>query len=106
MNGGRPWSGATGARSRPISAPSTPAASSASHSFFERRPSMAGLYTISAGGITVANQAVTLLFLHVGATQSLEVIRCWVSQSGTATGAMQRVQLVTQVTAFPTLTSA
>ena len=66
---------------------------------------MGRAYIISAGGITLANQAVTLVFLNPGTTCSLEILRCWVSQSGTATGAQQRVQIVTQVSAFPTLTS-
>lgn len=62
-------------------------------------------YVVSVGGITVANQAVTLVFINPGTTQSIEILRCWVSQSANATSAQQRVQLVTQVTAFPTLTS-
>lgn len=66
---------------------------------------MAREYAISAGGITLANQAVTLVFINPGVTQSIEILRCWVSQSANATSAQQRVQLVTQVTAFPTLTS-
>jgi hypothetical protein len=37
---------------------------------------------------------------------NLEIIRLWASQSANATSAQQRVQAVTQVTAFPTLTSA
>lgn len=62
-------------------------------------------YVLSVGGITLANQAVTLAFINPGATQSIEILRCWVSQSANATSAQQRVQLVTQVTAFPTLVS-
>ena len=66
---------------------------------------MAREYVVTAGGITLANQAVTLVFINPGTTQSIEMLRCWVSQSANATSAQQRVQLVTQVTAFPTLTS-
>ncbi len=62
-------------------------------------------YVLSVGGITVANQAVTLNFINPGTTQSIEILRCWVAQSANATSAQQRVQLNTQVTAFPTLTS-
>ena len=64
-------------------------------------------YVLSAGGITVANQAVTLAFLNpaAGPGPSIEILRVWISQSANATSAQQRVQLVTQVTAFPTLTS-
>ena len=67
---------------------------------------MGKVYTVSGGGITVANQAVTLVFINPGVTRGIEVLRCWVGQSANATSAQQRVQLVTQVTAFPTLTSA
>ncbi len=64
-------------------------------------------YVLSAGGLTLANQAVTLAFLNpaAGPGPSIEILRCWASQSGSTTSAQQRVQLVTQVTAFPTLTS-
>jgi len=65
-------------------------------------------YIISAGGITLANQAVTLVFVNpaAGPSSTLEFYEAWASQSANATSAQQRVQLVTQVTAFPTLTSA
>jgi hypothetical protein len=66
---------------------------------------MRGTYTVSVGGISLANTAVTLVFINPGVTASLEIIRCWVGQSANATSAQQRVQLVTQVTAFPTLTA-
>ena len=66
---------------------------------------MAREYVLSVGGITVANQAVTLNFINPGTTQSIEILRCWIAQSANATSAQQRCQLVTQVTAFPTLTS-
>src|SRR2546428_13926227 len=62
-------------------------------------------YVVSAGGVTLANQAVTLVFINPGTGQSLEMLRCWASQSANATSAQQRVQTNTQVTAFPTLTS-
>lgn len=61
-------------------------------------------YAISSGGITVAG-ATTLIFINPGVTMALEIIRLWIAQSANATSAQQRVQLVTQVTAFPTLTS-
>src|SRR3990167_3259107 len=68
---------------------------------------MAREYTISAGGITLANQPVTLVFLNPASPGvSIEILRCWIGQSANATSAQQRVQLVTRVTAFPTLTSA
>lgn len=62
-------------------------------------------YTIPATNITLANQAVTLVFVNPGTTCSLEILRAWASQAANATSAQQRVQLSTQVTAFPTLVS-
>jgi hypothetical protein len=64
-------------------------------------------YVLSAGGLTLANQAVTLGFINpaAGPSPAIEIFEAWVSQSGSATSAQQRVQLVTQVTAFPTLVS-
>jgi hypothetical protein len=69
---------------------------------------MAREFVVSAGGLTLANQAVTLVFLNPPAATALgfEVLRCWVGQSGSVVSAMQRVQLVTQGSAFPTLVSA
>ena len=66
---------------------------------------MAREYVISGANITVAG-ATTLIFLNPGTTRSLEILRMWVSQSANATSAQQRIQVETQVTAFPTLTSA
>lgn len=62
-------------------------------------------YIVPATNITLANQAVTLAFVNPGVTASLEFTRAWAGQSGSATSAQQRVQLSTQVTAFPTLVS-
>lgn len=68
---------------------------------------MAREFSISAGGITVAG-ATTLLFVNPPAAPSfnIEFLRFWIGQSANATSAQQRVQLETQVTAFPTLTAA
>lgn len=63
-------------------------------------------YSVSAAAVTLANQAVTLAFVNPGTTASLEFLRAWVSQAANATSAQQRIQLSSQVTAFPTLTSA
>lgn len=62
-------------------------------------------YSVSAGAATPAAQAVTLVFVNPGVSRSLAFIRAWIGQSVNATSAQQRVQLNTQVTAFPTLTS-
>ena len=68
---------------------------------------MAREYVISSGGITLANAAVTLVFINpkAGPGPSIEIMRCWCGQSANATSAQQRVQLVTQVTSFPTVVS-
>lgn len=63
-------------------------------------------YSFGGAGLTLANQAVTLAFINPAATMGFEILRCWAGQTGTATSAQQRVQTNTQVTAFPTLTSA
>jgi hypothetical protein len=65
-----------------------------------------GTYILSGASLTLANQAVTLAFINPGTTCSVEILRCWVTQAANATSAQQRVQLNTQVTAFPTLVSA
>jgi len=64
-------------------------------------------FSISSAGVTVAG-ATTLIFVNPPAAPSmnLEFLRFWVGQSANATSAQQRVQLETQVTAFPTLTAA
>ena len=63
-------------------------------------------YIVSGGGLTLANQAVTLAFINPSSTQGIEILRVSAGQTGTATSAQQRCQFNTQVTAFPTLTSA
>jgi hypothetical protein len=69
---------------------------------------MAGTYSLTSAGITLANQAVTLVFLNPAAAPALDLgfRRFWVGQSNNMASAQQRVQLNTQVTAFPTLVSA
>ena len=70
---------------------------------------MAGSYSVTGAGLTLANQAVTLIFVNpiAAPNRDLSFRRFWVGQSNTAsyTG-NQIVQLNTQVTAFPTLVSA
>lgn len=67
---------------------------------------MAREYVVGGGGLTLANQAVTLVFINPGAAQGIEILRATAGQTGTATSAQQRIQYNTQVTAFPTLVSA
>lgn len=63
-------------------------------------------FSISTGGITVAGST-TLVFVNPNAAPNvnIEFLRYWVGQSANATSNQQRIQLVTQVTAFPTVTS-
>jgi hypothetical protein len=65
-------------------------------------------FSIGGDGLTIVNAAVTLAFINPAAapSASLEILRLWASQQGSATSAQQRVQVVTQVSAFPTLVSA
>ena|SRR5882724_8731462 len=63
-------------------------------------------YVVSTGGITLVNAVCTLVWINPGTSVSLEILRMWASQSANATSNQQRVQTNTQVTAFPTLTSA
>lgn len=64
-------------------------------------------YAVTDAGVTIAG-ATTLVFINPAAAPqvNLEFFRAWVGQSANATSAQQRVELETQVTAFPTLTSA
>lgn len=68
---------------------------------------MAREFSISAGALTVL-AASTALFINPAAAPNfnIEVLRMWLSQSANATSAQQRIQVETQVTAFPTLVSA
>lgn len=65
-------------------------------------------FSVGGGGLTLANQAVTLVFINPAAAPNvnLEILRLWASQAANATSAQQRVQAETQVTVFPTLVSA
>lgn len=54
---------------------------------------------------TTVSAARTLIFINNGTATAIEILRMWVSQDGTATSQQERVQVVTQVTAFPTLTT-
>lgn len=58
-------------------------------------------------GLTVVG-ATTLNFINPPAAPNvnIEFLRHWIGQAANATSAMQRVQLATQVTVFPTLTGA
>ena len=64
-----------------------------------------GVYTIVGSNITVANAAVTILFINPGTTAGIKIRRVDVSQAANATSAQQRLDFITKVTAFPTLTA-
>lgn len=64
-------------------------------------------FSISGGGLTIAG-ATTLIFVNPKAAPNpnIEFLRYWIGQSANATSAQQRVQLVSQASVFPTVTSA
>lgn len=64
-------------------------------------------FAVSSAGVTIAG-ATTLVFINPAAAPNLnlEFLRFWIGQSANATSAQQRVQLETQASVFPTLTSA
>jgi hypothetical protein len=65
-------------------------------------------FSVGGDGLTLVNAVVTLVFVNPAAAPkpNLEFMRLWASQQGSATSAQQRVEVETQVTAFPTLVSA
>lgn len=66
---------------------------------------MSRSYLVSASNITLAG-ANTAAFVNPGTTATLQFTRAWASQSSSTSTLQQRVQLSSQVTSFPTLTSA
>lgn len=67
---------------------------------------MRGVYEVVGSNITVANAAVTLAFINPATTVGIRILRVAISQAANATSAQQRVDFITKVTAFPTLTAA
>lgn len=65
-------------------------------------------FSLGGDGLTIANAAVTLLgYLPPAApTSNIENLRAWASQQGSATSAQQRIQVVSQVSAYPTVVTA
>lgn len=65
-------------------------------------------FSVGGDGLTLANAVVTTVgFLPPAApTSNFEILRAWLSQQGSATSAQQRVQQVSQVTAYPTVVTA
>jgi len=62
-------------------------------------------FCVAIGGSTLANQAVTLAFLNPASAPNpnIEFLRFWIGQSANPTSAQQRMQVVTQVSSYPTL---
>ena len=65
-------------------------------------------FAVSGSGITVAaSNPLTLVFINPGSSVGIRVLRAWCSQAGSSlTSQNLGIQFSTQVTAFPTLTSA
>jgi hypothetical protein len=63
-------------------------------------------YTISGGGLTVANALVTLVGFLPSSTFGVDVRRISIGWSGAATSTQQRVEFYTQVSAYGTAVSA
>lgn len=61
-------------------------------------------YTVGGAHLTVANQLVSLTQIMPVAAPgaNIEILRNWISQAANATSAQQRVEITTQVAAFPT----
>ena len=61
-------------------------------------------FTVSGDNITIAGGP-TLVFINPDTDVGIEILRAWIAQDSTETAEQQRVNLVTQVAAFPTLTT-
>src|SRR6266487_3543402 len=65
-------------------------------------------FSVGGDGLTLANAVVTLVGYLPNAAPNInfENLRMWASQQTSATSAQQRVEVVTQVTAYPTVVTA
>jgi hypothetical protein len=62
-------------------------------------------YAVYGANITVVNAVCSLVAIMPAAADTIEIIRCWVSQHANATSAQQRIALCTKATAFQTVTA-
>ncbi len=62
------------------------------------------VFSVFGDNITIVGGA-TLVFINPDTDVGIEILRCWIGQIGDTTAAHERAALVTQVTAFPTLTT-
>jgi hypothetical protein len=65
-------------------------------------------FSVGGDGLTIANAVVTLVgYLPPAApTTNIENLRMWASQQGSAVSGQQRIEVVSQVTAYPTVVTA
>ncbi len=62
-------------------------------------------YTVSGDDQTIIGGA-TLVFINPDTDVGIDILRCWVGQDSSEAAEQQRINMVTQVTAFPTLVTA
>jgi hypothetical protein len=62
-----------------------------------------GVYTVLQNAVSVST-AITLVQIKAGSNRSVEILRAWVSQSGSTTSAQQRIQ-INRKSAAATVTS-
>jgi len=69
---------------------------------------MAREFSVGGDGLTIANAVVTLVGYLPNAAPNInfENLRMWASQQGSAVSGQQRIEVVSQVTAFPTVVTA
>ncbi|HMH95638.1 MAG TPA: hypothetical protein VK577_03545 [Bradyrhizobium sp.] len=65
-------------------------------------------FSVGGDGLTIVNAVVTLVGYLPNAAPNInfENLRMWASQAAGAVSAQQRIEVVTQVTAFPTVVTA
>lgn len=65
-------------------------------------------FSLGGDGLTIANAAATLLGYLPNAAPNVnfENLRMWASQQGSAVSAQARIQVVSQVTSYPTVVTA
>lgn len=66
---------------------------------------MKGVYTVSGSTLTIIADAI-LAFINVDTDYGIEILRCWAGQTGTDTSEQLDIELLTQVSVFPTLITA
>jgi len=62
-------------------------------------------FALSANNVTVSSNTLALVHAAAAVSCNLEILRAWAGQTGSTTSGQIRIQHVTQVTAFPTVTA-